>query len=134
MEVHSAISATKMHVTHRHTQRENITVGAKTTLATPCLIEPNACHLEWADLCDFHRFSVSRAGRPHSLRPISLVGFCAASARGALDHDDWQASPLHVTGSLDNLPPIMVVYGEDGRCRLQSTTFSTLACGYACCA
>lgn len=32
-------------------KKKNITVGAKTTLATPCLIEPNACH------CGFVRFS-----------------------------------------------------------------------------
>ena len=149
MEVHSAISATKATshiVTHRHTSshivthrrtpstnqhththkhQKNITVGEKNTPATPRAW----LSLMLATLVGFVRFSVS-SGRPHSLRPVSLVGFCAASARGALDHDDWQASPLHVTGSLDNLPPIMVVYGEDRGCRLRIPTFSTLACGY----
>lgn len=43
-----------------------------------------------------------------------MVEYCAVAARGELDHDDWRASPLCVSGSLENLPPIMVVYGEDG--------------------
>lgn len=47
------------------------------------------------------------------VRPAKLVEYCAVAARGELDHDDWRASPLCVSGSLENLPPIMVVYGED---------------------
>ena len=56
---------------------------------------------------------ILKRGKLHLLRPARLVHFCATTARGALHDDDWQVSPLHVTGSLDNLPPIMVVYGED---------------------
>lgn len=67
----------------------------------------------WTDLGIDGLRHATLENEQHDYLPISLVGFCAASARGALDHDDWQASPLHVTGSLDNLPPIMVVYGED---------------------
>ena len=47
-------------------------------------------------------------------RPPDLVEFCASMTRGDLPHNDWQHSPVFAPGPLHEIPPTLVVYGEDG--------------------
>ncbi|CAJ1416333.1 unnamed protein product [Effrenium voratum] len=89
---------------------------------------PRFCVLisPWTDLGENGMRHATMANEPSDFLPGPLVAWCAEKARGGSEHDDWCCSPMHAPGSLDNLPPILVVYGEDELLRGQITEFCSV--------
>lgn len=85
----------------------------------PCafLISP------WTDLSGDGMQNLSMHNEVNDYLPSPLVSWIAKHARGHLADHDWRASPVYVEGSLEQLPPTLVVYGEDELLRAQVEHF-----------
>lgn len=85
----------------------------------PCafLISP------WTDLSGDGMRNLSMQNEVNDYLPPPLVSWIAQQARGRLSDHDWRASPVYVEGSLEQLPPTLVVYGEHELLRAQVEHF-----------